>query len=229
MVFWDWTLILLVPAFLLGLYAQFKVSSSFRRFSKVASSRGLTGAEAARLVLEGAGLYNVGIKVGGRRLSDHYDPRDRSLTLSPDVGNSKSLAALGVAAHEAGHALQHAEGYAAFKLRSTLVPVANIGSNLGIILFFIGWILGAYQGIPWLMNIGIILFSAAVLFTLVTLPVEFNASNRAIKELTNKSILVGKAEIEGAKKVLNAAALTYVAAALMAVLQLARMILISRR
>jgi Zn-dependent membrane protease YugP len=229
MVFWDWTLILLIPAFLLGAYAQFKVSSSFRKFSKVASSRGLTGAEAARLVLEGAGLYNVGIKVGGRRLSDHYDPRDRSLTLSPDVGNSRSLAALGVAAHEAGHALQHAEGYAAFKLRSTLVPVANIGSNLGIILFFIGWILGAYQGIPWLMNIGIILFSAAVLFTLVTLPVEFNASNRAIKELTNKSILVGKAEIEGAKKVLNAAALTYVAAALMAVLQLARMILISRR
>jgi len=214
---------------LLGIYAQAKVSSSFKKFSQVASSRGLTGAEAARLVLEGAGLYNVGIKVGGRRLSDHYDPRDRSLTLSPEVGNSKSLAALGVAAHEAGHALQHAHGYAPFKLRSALVPVANLGSNLGMILFFVGWIIGAYQGIPWLMNIGIILFSAAVLFTLVTLPVEFNASNRAIKELTNKSILVGKTEIEGAKKVLNAAALTYVAAALMAVLQLARMILISRR
>lgn len=229
MIFWDWTLFLLVPAFVLGIYAQAKVSSSFKKYSKVASSRGLTGAEAARLVLEGSGLYNVGIKVGGRRLSDHYDPRDRSLTLSPDVGNSKSLAALGVAAHEAGHALQHAQGYAAFKLRSTLVPVANIGSNLGVILFFVGWILGAAQGIPWLMNIGIILFSAAVLFTLVTLPVEFNASSRAIRELTNKSILMGKAEIDGAKKVLNAAALTYVAAALMALLQLARMILISRR
>ena len=229
MVFWDWTLILLVPAILLGIYAQAKVSSSFRKYSQVASSRGLTGAEGARLVLEGAGLHDVAIKVGGRRLSDHYDPRDRSLTLSPEVGNSNSLAALGVAAHEAGHAMQHAHGYAPFKLRSALVPVANIGSNLGIILFFVGWILGAYQGIPWLMNIGIILFSAAVLFTLVTLPVEFNASNRAIKELTNKSILVGEAEVEGAKKVLNAAALTYVAAALMAILQLARMILISRR
>jgi Zn-dependent membrane protease YugP len=229
MIFWDWTLILLVPAFLLGVYAQFKVSSSFKKYSQVASSRGLTGAEAARLVLEGAGLYNVGIKVGGRRLSDHYDPRDRSLTLSPDVGESKSLAALGVAAHEAGHALQHAQGYAPFKLRSALVPVANIGTNLGFILFIVGMIFGAAVGIPWLMNVGIVLFSAAVLFTLVTLPVEFNASNRAIKELTNKSILVGKAEIEGAKKVLSAAALTYVAAALMAMLQLARMILISRR
>jgi Zn-dependent membrane protease YugP len=145
------------------------------------------------------------------------------------VGNSRSLAALGVAAHEAGHALQHAQGYTAFKVRSALVPVANIGSNLGILLFIVGAIFGASQGIPWLMNIGIILFSAAVLFTLVTLPVEFNASSRAIRELTNKSILVGKAEIDGARSVLNAAALTYVAAALMAVLQLLRLIMISRR
>jgi Zn-dependent membrane protease YugP len=228
MVFWDWTLILLLPAFVLGLYAQAKVTSTFKRYSQVASSRGLTGTQAARLVLDGGGLYQVGIEVGGGRLSDHYDPRTRALSLSPDVGNSTSLAALGVAAHEAGHALQHAQGYAAFRVRSALVPVANIGSNLGILIFIVGAIFGASQGVPWLMNIGIVLFSAAVLFTLVTLPVEFNASSRAIKELTNKSILMG-AELEGAKKVLSAAALTYVAAALTAILTLLRLILISRR
>jgi len=228
MIFWDWTLILLVPAMLLGIYAQFKVTSNFKKYSQVASSRGLTGSQAARLVLDGGGLYKVGIDVAGGRLSDHYDPRNRTLTLSPEVGNSNSLAALGVAAHEAGHALQHAQGYAAFRVRSALVPVANIGSNLGIIIFLVGMIFGASQGIPWLMNLGIILFSAAVLFTLVTLPVEFNASSRALKELTNKSILVG-AELEGAKKVLSAAALTYVAAALTAVLTLLRLVLISRR
>ena len=228
MIFWDWTLILLVPAMLLGIYAQFKVTSNFKKYSQVASSRGLTGAEAARMVLDGAGLYKVGIEIGGGRLSDHYDPRTRALTLSPEVGNSNSLAALGVAAHEAGHALQHAQAYAAFRVRSALVPVANIGSNLGIIIFIVGMIFGASQGVPWLMNVGLVLFSAAVLFTLVTLPVEFNASNRAMKELTNKSILVG-AELEGAKKVLSAAALTYVAAALTAVLTLLRLFLISRR
>ncbi len=227
MVFWDWTLILLIPAFLLGIYAQFKVTSTFKHYSQIASSRGITGQEAARLVLDGGGLYNVGIQVGGGHLSDHYDPRSRQLSLSPDVGNSNSLAALGVAAHEAGHALQHAQGYAAFKIRSALVPVANIGSNLGMMLFFVGLIFGASQGIPWLMNIGILLFSGAVLFTLVTLPVEFNASRRAVRELENKSILMG-AELAGAKKVLSAAALTYVAAALMAVLQLLRLIMISR-
>ncbi len=228
MIFWDWTLILLVPAILLGIYAQIKVTSNFKKYSEVTSARGLTGADAARLLLDGAGLYKVGVEIGGGRLSDHYDPRTRALTLSPEVGNSNSLAALGVAAHETGHALQHAQGYAAFRVRSALVPVANIGSNLGIIIFIIGMIFGASQGIPWLMNVGLVLFSAAVLFTLVTLPVEFNASSRAIKELTNKSILVG-AELEGAKKVLSAAALTYVAAALTAVLTLLRLILISRR
>ena len=228
MIFWDWTLILLIPAFLLGIYAQVKVSSSFKRYSQVMSSRGLTGTEAARLVLDGAGLYHVDIKVGGGRLSDHYDPRSRSLSLSPEVGNSNSLASLGVAAHEAGHALQHAQGYAAFRLRSLLVPVANIGSNLGIIIFMVGLFLGYYRNVGWLMNVGIVLFSAAVLFSVVTLPVEFNASNRAMKELANKSILVG-AELEGAKKVLSAAALTYVAAALMAILTLLRLIIISRR
>jgi Zn-dependent membrane protease YugP len=222
-----WSYILLVPAVILGIYAQVKVKSSFAKYSKVTSSRGLTGADAARLVLDSAGLNNVGIEVAGSRLSDHYDPRTRVLTLSPDVGDSNSLAALGVAAHEAGHALQHAQGYAAFKLRSALVPVANIGSTLGMWLFIIG-IFVSSSGSQILMNAGILLFSAAVLFTLVTLPVEFNASSRAMTQLTNKSILMGD-ELKGARKVLSAAALTYVAAALMAVLQLLRLILISRR
>jgi Zn-dependent membrane protease YugP len=225
MSFWYWSLILLVPAVVLGIYAQVKVSSSFNRYSQVPSARGLTGAEGARLVLNSAGLSNVGIEIAGGRLSDHYDPRTQVLTLSPDVGQSNSLAALGVAAHEAGHAIQHASGYAAFKLRSALVPVANIGTNFGFILFIVGL---AFFGGGLLMNIGIVLYSAAVLFTLVTLPVEFNASSRAMTELSNRNILVAD-ELTGAKKVLNAAALTYVAAALMAILQLVRLILISRR
>jgi Zn-dependent membrane protease YugP len=177
------------------------------------------------MVLDSAGLTDVDIQVAGSRLSDHYDPRTRSLTLSPEVGNSNSLAALGVAAHEAGHAMQHADGYAAFRLRSALVPVANIGTNFGFILFFVGLI---FYRDGMLMNIGILLYSAAVLFTLVTLPVEFNASRRAMAQLENRSILVGD-ELTGARKVLSAAALTYVAAALMAILQLLRLILISRR
>jgi uncharacterized protein len=223
--FYWWSIILLVPALVLGIYAQAKVSSAFNRYSQVPSRLGLTGAQAARKVLDSAGLTGVGIEIAGSRLSDHYDPRTRTLTLSPPVGNSNSLAALGVAAHEAGHAIQHAEGYAAFRVRSAIVPVANLGSNLGFILFFIGLIF--YKN-GLLMSIGILLYSAAVLFTLVTLPVEFNASRRAMTLLENRSILMGE-ELVGAKKVLSAAALTYVAAALMAILQLIRLILISRR
>jgi Zn-dependent membrane protease YugP len=225
--FYYWSLILLAPALLLGIYAQIRVKSSFNRYSQVPSARGLTGAQGARLVLDSAGLSGVGIEVAGGRLSDHYDPRTRVLTLSPDVGQSNSLAALGVAAHEAGHAMQHADGYTAFRLRSAIVPAANIGSNLGFILFFVGLVFAGSSG-GLLMNAGILLYSAAVLFTVVTLPVEFNASHRAMTQLENRSILVGD-ELSGAKKVLSAAALTYVAAALMAILQLVRLILISRR
>lgn len=225
MYFWYWSLIMLVPALVLGIYAQAKVSSSFNRYSQIPSARGLTGAHAARLLLDGAGLADVGIEVGGSRLSDHYDPRSRTLSLSPEVGNSNSLASLGVAAHEAGHAMQHAAGYVPFKFRSTLVPVANIGTNFGFILFFFGLI---FFRSGLLMNIGIVLYAGAVLFTLVTLPVELNASRRAMAQLSDRSILVAE-ELAGAKKVLSAAALTYVAAALMAILQLARLILISRR
>lgn len=225
MYFWYWDLILLVPAFLLSLYAQYKVKSTYNRYSQIPSSRGLTGAQAARMVLDSAGLMSVGIEVAGGTLSDHYDPRTRVVTLSPGVGQSDSLAALGVATHEAGHAIQHSEGYVPFRLRSAIVPVANLGSNLGIILFFVGLVFFR-DGL--LMNIGIVLFAAAVLFTVVTLPVEIDASRRAVIQLENRSILVGD-ELIGAKKVLRAAALTYVAAALMAILQLLRLILISRR
>jgi len=225
MEFWYWSLILLVPALVLGIYAQVKVSSSFNHYSQVPSARGLSGAQAARVMLDSAGLADVGIEVAGSRLSDHYDPRSRMLTLSPEVGNSNSLAALGVAAHEAGHAMQHADSYTPFRLRSTLVPVARIGSNLGFILFLVG-LLFFRSGI--MMNIGIILYAGAVLFTVVTLPVELNASKRAMTQLSDRNILVAD-ELTGAKKVLSAAALTYVAAALMAVLQLVRLILISRR
>jgi uncharacterized protein len=223
--FWYWSLILLLPALALGIYAKVKVSSSFSHYSQIPSARGLTGAQGARQMLDAVGLRDVGIEVAGSRLSDHYDPRSRTLTLSPDVGNSASLAALGVAAHEAGHAMQHAEGYAPFRIRSGLVPVANLGSNLGFILFFVG--LFFFRN-SLMMNIGIVLYAAAVLFTVVTLPVELNASRRAMTELSNRNILVAD-ELTGAKKVLSAAALTYVAAALMAILQLLRLILISRR
>jgi hypothetical protein len=222
--FWDWTLVLLLPALALSIYAQVKVKSTFNRYSKVRSGRGLTGAAGARMLLDGGGLMNVPIELSQGRLSDHYDPRDKTLRLSPDVANKDSLAALGVAAHEVGHALQDAEGYTPLRLRSTLVPVASLGSNLGIILFFIGLVFGGSQT---LMTLGIVFFSAAVLFTLVTLPVEFNASRRALALLESRGILLST-EIDGARKVLSAAGLTYLAAALMAVLQLVRLILISR-
>ena len=223
--FWDWTWFLLVPAIILGIYAQIKVSSTYNRYAQIPSSRGMTGAQGARMVLDAEGLMDVGIQVGGGRLSDHYDPRNRTLTLSPDTANSTSLAALGVAAHEAGHAMQHAARYVPFRLRSAIVPMANVGSYLGMILFFIGLIF--YRNGP-LMSLGIVLFSAAVIFTLVTLPVELNASRRAVHALEDRNILVGD-ELTGAKKVLSAAALTYVAAALMAILQLLRLIALSRR
>lgn len=220
----NWTLILLLPALALSLYAQFKVSSTFKRYSKVRSGRGLTGAAGARLLLDGGGLSHVPIELVKGKLSDHYDPRGKALRLSADVANQASLAALGVAAHEVGHALQDAQGYAPMRVRSSLVPAASLGSNLGILLFIAGLFIGRN---PLLMNLGILLFSAAVLFTLVTLPVEFNASRRALALLNSQGILVST-EVEGARKVLTAAGLTYVAAALMAIAQLARLVLISR-
>lgn len=220
----GWTFLLLVPALLLTVYAQIRVSSTFNKYSKVRSGRGLTGAEGARMLLDASGLQDVTIETIGGKLSDNYDPRSRTLRLSREVAEGASLASLGVAAHEAGHAVQHAEGYAPMKLRTLLVPAASLGSNLGYILFLAGLI---FFRSPQLMNLGIVFFSAAVLFTVVTLPVELDASRRALASLSEKGILVSN-EIDGARAVLRAAALTYLAAALMAILNLVRMILISR-
>lgn len=223
--YFSWTWLLLIPGLAVTLWAQWKVSSTYKRYSEVPSGRGLTGGQGARILLDSAGLNGVGIEIINGRLSDNYDPRSKTLRLSADVANSKSLAALGVAAHETGHAVQDATGYSLMKVRGALVPAANLGSNLGMILFFAGLV---FFRSPLMLNIGIVLFSAAVLFTLVTLPVELNASSRALAMLSDKGILVST-EVDGARAVLRAAALTYVAAALMAILQLLRMVLLSRQ
>lgn len=220
----DPTYLILIPAILISAWAQFKVSSTFNKYSTVRSINGYTGAQVARILLNDAGLQEVEIQQVPGRLSDHYDPRAKVLRLSSDVYGSTSVASIGVAAHEVGHAIQDKESYSALVFRNAIVPVVNFSSSLSWILFFIG-ILLSYST---LVTIGIILFSVVVLFQLVTLPVEFNASSRALKLLEARGILYDK-EVEGARKVLIAAALTYVAATLMAVLQLVRLIAISNR
>lgn len=220
--FGDPTFILLIPAILLSLYAQFKVQSTFDRYSRVASRSGLSGAEVARNLLDRAGLHHVRVEMVQGFLTDHYDPRARVLRLSPPVYQSSSLASLGVAAHEAGHALQHRTGYLPLQLRSALVPVVSFGSNLAIPLLLLGIILG----LPSLARLGVYAFTLAVLFTLITLPVEFNASRRAIALLESGGYL-SRQELVGARQVLNAAALTYVAAALTAILNLVRLMFLA--
>ena len=220
----DPTYLILIPAILISAWAQFKVSSTFNKYSTVRSINGYTGAQVARILLNDAGLQEVEIQQVPGKLSDHYDPRAKVLRLSSDVYGSTSVASIGVAAHEVGHAIQDKESYSALVFRNAIVPVVNFSSSLSWILFFIG-ILLSYST---LVTIGIILFSVVVLFQLVTLPVEFNASSRALKILEARGILYDK-EVDGARKVLSAAALTYVAATLMAVLQLVRLIAISNR
>lgn len=214
--------ILLMPALLLGLYAQWQVRSTFARYSRVNASSGISAARLARRLLGGAGLSNVKIEQVQGTLTDHYDPRTRTLRLSRP--ESRSLAVLGVAAHEAGHAIQHAQAYKPLGLRTAIVPVANFGSQLLFPLL----IFGIWFHAPMLINIGIIAYSFAVLFTLVTLPVEFNASRRAIGLLQDGGFITSGEELGAVKKVLGAAALTYVAAAAAAVLQLLYLLLLSR-
>lgn len=214
-------LVLLVPALILTLVAQAKVKSAFKKMSKVRSESGMTGAQVAKSLLQRNQLYDVTVEQVSGHLSDHYDPRAKAVRLSPEVYQSNSLAALGIAAHETGHAIQHHVAYAPLSWRSTIFPVANLGSKAAFPLFFIGMILS----FPALIDLGIIFFAGAVLFHLVTLPVEFNASSRAMAQLSNGGYLSAH-EISGAKKVLDAAAMTYVAAAAMAVLQLIRLLLI---
>lgn len=209
---------------LFGMWAQARVSSTFRRYSQVPTARGLTGAQAAEAVVGASGLEGVTIRPVGGRLSDHYDPRSRTLNLSPDVLGASSVAALGVAAHEAGHAIQHARGYRPMRIRQTLVPAAQIGSSL----WFLPVMMGLMLGLAGLVQVGLALFAAVVLFQLVTLPVEFDASRRAMVALEQQGLLAGE-EIDGARRVLNAAALTYVAAFVAALGQLLFFFLQSRR
>lgn len=222
--YFDSTFLLLVPAMLISIYAQSKISSTFNQYSKVKSYNGYTGAQVARIILDDSGLHNVPIELVSGKLSDHYDPRQKVLRLSEDVYYSNSVASIGVAAHEVGHAIQHKDSYVPLIIRNTIVPAVNIGSNFSWILF----VLGLMLGIRPLITFGILLFSAVVVFQLITLPVEFNASSRALKILKSRDILYPD-EVKGAQKVLSAAAMTYVAATLMAVSQLLRLIVISDR
>ena len=205
MFFWDPTMIILIPAVLISAYAQMKVSSTFNHYSQVPSHRGMTGADVARYILNQNGLHDVPIERIGGHLSDHYDPRSRVVRLSAEVYGSTSLAALGVAAHEVGHAVQHATGYLPLYVRNTVIPVTQIGSYLAMPLFFIG----LFMSSPMLVEWGVLLFGGIVFFQLVTLPVEFNASSRAVATLGSEGFL-DDTELKGTGKVLRAAALTYV-------------------
>ncbi|MEN3282857.1 MAG: uncharacterized protein V7607_3997 [Solirubrobacteraceae bacterium] len=217
-------LICTVVPLLFGLWAQMQVRRTFKRYSEVPTSNGLTGAQAAASVLSASGVSGVSIRPVAGRLSDHYDPRSRTLNLSEDVGQAATVAALGVAAHEAGHAVQDARGYKPMRIRQTLVPAATIGSQLWIFPAFLGLIIGSLG----LVNIGLVLFLAVVVFQLVTLPVEFDASHRALVALEGGGLL-GTTELDGARAVLRAAALTYVAALAASVGQLIYFFLASRR
>ncbi len=222
--FFDRTMILLIPAVLLGFYAQMRIRNTYARYSRFSSRSGWTGAQIARRMLDASGLRDVNIEQIRGKLSDHYDPKKRVLRLSEGVYASDSVAALGVAAHETGHALQHGQDYFPLRLRSHFVSAANFGSGLAWPLFFIGFFFSA-SGLAFLMDLGIVFFSAAVLFHMVTLPVEFNASRRALALLGGPGYLTEE-ETKAAGKVLHAAAWTYVAAATMAIMQLIRMVML---
>lgn len=222
--FYDATYILVIIGALLGLLAQAKVKGAFARYSKVYSMRGVTAEQVAEMILQQAGIRDVRIEQIGGDLTDHYSPNEKVLRLSETVYGSSSVAAIGVAAHECGHAIQHAEDYLPIQIRSAIVPVVNIGSKLAWPVIFLGLLIGMTP----LANVGIILFSLIVVFQVVTLPVEFNASGRALAILRDSSYLSGD-ELKGARKVLSAAAMTYVAAMVASVLQLLRLVMIVGR
>ena len=225
MLYLDWYyIVLVVPMIIISLIAQSSVKSNYRRFSKIANSRGLTGAMAAEKLLSHYGIKNVRIEPVAGELSDHYDPRNNVIRLSEGVFNTASVSAVCIACHEAGHASQHAEGYTPIKIRDSIIPVCNIGSHIGLPLAIAGYIFG----IEPLITIGIILYSLVFVFQLVTLPVEFNASSRALKFIEETGML-SEDEHKGAKKVLKAAAMTYVAAAATTLANILRLILRMRR
>ena len=220
--FWDPTYILVVIGMIICLLASARVKSTYAKFDKVRSHAGITAAEAAERILHGAGIYDVEIRHISGDLTDNYDPRNRVLNLSDATFRSTSVAAIGVAAHECGHAIQDAESYAPLKIRGAIVPVVNFGASISWPLILIGIILG---GSHTLIMLGVLLFSLTVIFQLVTLPVEFNASNRALVALEGGGFLEAD-EVQQTNKVLRAAALTYVAAALTAILQLLRLLVL---
>jgi Zn-dependent membrane protease YugP len=217
----DWTMIVLLPAILLTVWAQSRVKSTFEQYSRVRSRQGITGREAARAILTSYGLGSMPIKQIAGQLTDHYDPSTRSLSLSEPVYDSTSIAAIGVAAHEVGHAVQHAQNYFPLKFRNAIVPVVNLTSGASWPLFLVGLMAGNSR----IMNIGILLFLGVIVFHLVTLPVELDASRRALAVLSSNGMM-DRDEVSGARKVLGAAAMTYLAAALQAVLSLVRLILL---
>ena len=221
----DRTYLLVLVAAIFSMWASARVNSTYSKYAKVRSMQGLTGAEAAQRILYYAGLSNIRVEHVSGNLTDHYDPKSKVLRLSDSTYSSASVAAIGVAAHECGHAIQDAEGYSPLRLRSTLVPAANLGSRLGIPIILLGVLLGSNYT---LVQVGIWVFSLAVLFQLVTLPVEFNASGRAMRILGDRGIL-GQEELGMCKKVLSAAAMTYVAAAAASIMQLLRLVLLFGR
>jgi hypothetical protein len=221
--YYDATYILVLIGVVISFVASLNVNSTFKRYSKVGNSRGITAQQAAESILHSAGIYDVRIERIKGNLTDHYSPNEKVLRLSDSVYGHTSVAAIGVAAHECGHAIQHQQGYAPLKLRSASVPIANIGSTLSWPIILIGLIFG----LSGLAEIGVLLFVFVVAFQLITLPVEFNASGRALKILNNQNMLYGN-ELSGAKKVLKAAALTYVAAAFSSILQLLRLVLLTQ-
>lgn len=222
--FFDPTFVLLIPAMIFAFWAQWKVQHTYGQMSKVQASNGMTGQDMARAIMVRNGVSDVKIEPVGGMLSDHYDPRIKTVRLSQPIYAGRSIAAIAVAAHEVGHVLQHAHGYFPLQLRSMVAPVASFGSMLAFPLFFIGFIFASPQ-LAWLMDLGIMFFTGAVLFHLVTLPVEFDASKRALAQLADGGVLAPE-EVGKAKKVLDAAALTYVAAAAMAALQLLRLVIL---
>lgn len=222
--YFDPTYILVIIGAVICLAASAKVKSTFNKYNRVRSMSGMTGAQAAERILNSAGIYDVTVQHISGNLTDHYDPRNKVLSLSDSTYGSVSVAAIGVAAHECGHAIQHQTSYAPLNIRSAIVPVANFGSTIAWPLILIGLFFNSNTG-TFLIDLGIICFSLAVLFQLITLPVEFNASSRAVKILESTGIL-GQEELSGTRKVLGAAALTYVAGAAAAILQLLRLVIL---
>ena len=220
--YFDWTIVILIPAILLSLWAQSRVNITFKKYDKVYNRFGYTGADVARRILDMNGLYQVKVERVSGNLSDHYDPKANVVRLSDVTYNSQSVGAIGVAAHEVGHAVQHATGYMPIRVRNSIVPVVNVCNMLSMPIILIGLLFTASST---LIDIGIFLFSGTVLFQLITLPVEFNASNRALATLEGQHIL-DETEIKGASAVLKAAAMTYVAAAVSSILSLLRLMLL---